>query len=59
MKEELRKLVQKECENITDEQALTEKFLDIYKMLAEIMDRDFEHAWQIVIRSKRVQKNAS
>lgn len=53
MKEKLRKLIEQEYGQLKDEQQITDKFLDIYKMLAEIMDRDFEHAWQIVVRSKR------
>lgn len=53
MKEKLRKLILQEYGDIPNEEQKTKTFLEIYKMLSEVMDRDFEHAWQIIIRSKK------
>lgn len=53
MKETLRKLIQETYGEFPDEETKTKTFLEIYKMLSEVMDRDFEHAWQIIIRGKK------
>lgn len=53
MKEELTKLITEKYPSFKNEEEKTKTFLNVYKILSEAFDRDFDMAWQIVIKSKR------
>lgn len=55
MKEKLQQLISAKYGEISTMpiERQTQVFLEVYRMVSETFDRDFEHAWQIVIKSKK------